>query len=250
MKAARAKSQGGFTLLGVVFVLAASGFLVAGGVLVLKGLSDQRLKSRTAALMDEARRSLFVYARANGRLPYADSDGDGKEDASQTRGGLPYRDLGVAPADEWDRQLNYEVNAGLAIDRTTTCATFQAGIAGRPMVWDETAGFDAAGTPQPPPAPNPFPVAAVILSGGPADADGAGSGADAAFDSVADKGDNVSGNPSYVRFRISPWPNPTFDDLLTYAGGKDALITGPNTLLPWLISKKSATYPYDWAPCQ
>jgi prepilin-type N-terminal cleavage/methylation domain-containing protein len=194
----------GFTLLEIAIVMVIIGILTGGGISVMKFMTERKARNATADYLQQARTALTGFAADNGRLPWADSNGDGTADAGTTRGTLPYLTLQLSPSDAYRRTLNYEINANLAVSRAGACSALRAGLAGRPRVVDAD-GSTAA-----------FSVAAVLVSAGPMDADGSGN----VFDDLTTGtflGNNATGTPSYLRHP----PVQDFDDLTTYIGGNE-----------------------------
>lgn len=194
----------GFTLLEIAIVMVIIGILAGGGVSLMKMLTESKSRNATVAYLQQVRTALISYATNNGRLPWADSDGDGAENSGSTNGTLPFLTLQIAPSDAYKRILRYEINANLASSRSATCSALKSGLTIRPTVVDADGSTTA------------FNVAAVLVSAGPMDADGNGN----VFDALAagtHQGNNISGTPNYLR---NP-PVATFDDLTTYIGGNE-----------------------------
>jgi prepilin-type N-terminal cleavage/methylation domain-containing protein len=199
------KNQDGFTLLEIAVVMVIIGLLAGGGISLMKVLTERKARNESAEYLQKVRSTLVGYTENNGRLPWADNNGDGVEDNGSTLGGLPFLTLQITPVDAYRRVLRYEVNAQLATSRAVTCAALQAGLAGRPAM------VDADGSPV------SFPVAFVLVSAGPMDADSNNN----VFDDVntgTHQGNNANGNPNYLR---SPPLERTFDDLTAYMGGNE-----------------------------
>jgi prepilin-type N-terminal cleavage/methylation domain-containing protein len=205
----RLNNPKGFTLLEIAIVMVIIGILTGGGVSLMKMLTERKARNATVDYLQQVRTSLISFAANNGRLPWADGDGDGTEDSGTASGTLPFLTLQIAPSDAYKRILRYEINASLASDRSTTCAALKAGLTVRPKVVDAD-GSSAA-----------FSVAAVLVSAGPMDADSSGNVFDA-LGSGAFQGNNVSGTPNYLR---NP-PVTGFDDLTTYIGGNELFAHG------------------------
>jgi len=194
----------GFTLIEIAIVLVIVGLLAGGGLSLMTVLTERKTRNDTLDCMNEARAALINFAKANGRLPWADATGDGVSDAGQAIGSLPFQTLGIRPADSHGRPLKYALhnnafNNNLGTDLTTSCSTLRGGLTGAPLI------VDSAGTPA------AFPVAAVLISAGQGDLDGDGS----VFDRVTAgiyQGNNTTGSPNYIR---NP-PTNTFDDLVVY----------------------------------
>ncbi len=200
----RPTSQSGFTLLEVAIVLIVLGILAGGGVSLFKVFTEQKSRSEALAILQQARTAVTSFCTAQGRLPWADGDGDGLEDSGAGSGGLPYLSLGMAPTDSFKRPLRYEVNTALSGDRFSTCSAIRAGISGRPEVVDADGSSTA------------FPVAAVLVSAGPMDADSNGN----VFDAIGTgghTGNNQTGTPNYLRHPSGAG----FDDLVVYVGANE-----------------------------
>lgn len=194
----------GFTLLEVAVVMVVIGLLAGGGVALMRNLTERKARSEAAAYLREVHQALIGFAERTGRLPWADSDGDGNENSGAASGTLPYATLQTAPRDAYKRALRYAVNPNLGANRAQGCAALRAGLTGAPLVVDADGAAAA------------LPVAFVLVSAGPMDADGDSN----VFDRVATgthQGDNTDGQPNYLRHP----PTALFDDLLTYAGGNE-----------------------------
>jgi len=192
-------NQQGFTLLEIAVVMIIIGILTGGGVSLMKILTERKARTATVEYLKEARQTLISFAVNHGRLPWADSDGDGIEDNGADSGNLPFQTLGMAPADAYKRVLRYGINPNLTIDRYAGCNALRTGLAAPPAM------VDADGT------GSAFAVAAVLVSAGPMDADSNGS----VFDTLSTgphQGNNASGVPNYLRHP----PVAAFDDLTTY----------------------------------
>jgi prepilin-type N-terminal cleavage/methylation domain-containing protein len=189
----------GFTLIEIAIVLVIIGILAGGGVELMSVLSQRKIRNESLDYLNEAKGALISFAKINGRLPLADGNGDGVEDAGTFTGTLPFQTLGISPADANLRPLKYALNNQLGANISDGCGTLRGALAGAPLVVDSD-GATAA-----------FPVAAVLVSAGPKDADGDGD----VFDDVsvgAHQGDNTDGVPNYIRFP----PTTDFDDLVVY----------------------------------
>jgi prepilin-type N-terminal cleavage/methylation domain-containing protein len=199
-------NEKGFTLIEIAIVMVIIGLLAGGGVSLMGMLSERRIRNETSEYLNDAKNALINYAKIHGRLPSADSDGDGDQDSGTYVGTFPYLDLSFRPTDSNKRVLRYELNSNLESDRATCCSALiqPSGLSGSPSVRDSDA--------QPP--YTAFSIAAVLISAGPKDADGDGN----VFDAITTgsiTGDNRNGNPNYIR---NP-PNNTFDDLVVYISG-------------------------------
>jgi prepilin-type N-terminal cleavage/methylation domain-containing protein len=192
-------NQKGFTLLEIAVVMTIIGILAGGGMSLMKMLTERKARTETVDYLKQARETLISFTVNNGRLPWADSDGDGIENNGAISGNLPYQTLAMSPADAYRRPLRYGVNANLAINRYASCQALRAGLVAPPAIVDA----DGTGT--------AFAVAAVLVSAGPMDADGNGN----VFDAIAagtHQGNNTNGVPNYLRHP----PIAAFDDLAIY----------------------------------
>ncbi|MCJ7830293.1 MAG: type II secretion system GspH family protein [Desulfobacterales bacterium] len=200
------KNALGFTLIELAVVMVVIGLLAGGGVSLMGMLSQRKARGDALEYLKTARTAIVAHAERLGALPYADTNGDGSPDGTATLGTVPYVTLGLQPKDAWQRGLKYELNPGLAVDRSTSCAALKGGLGGNPQVADNDAGAGAG----------VFPVAAVIVSAGPTNADGAGD----VFDQIiagSVQGDNTDGRPNWLRHP----PVNAFDDLALYLGGNE-----------------------------
>ncbi len=193
----------GFSLIEIAIVLVIIGILAGGGTSLLGMLTERKARNEALDYLEKAREALITYAGINGRLPWADTDGDGCENPDASAGNLPYWTLGIAPTDSYKRVLRYELNTALGSDRSTTCDALRSGLTGYPLV------VDADGT------TTGFRVAAVLVSAGPMDADSDGN----VFDDISGtyRGDNRDGRPNYIRHP----PVNGFDDLVTYISSNE-----------------------------
>ena len=217
------RNRQGFTLLEMALVLVIIGILAGGGVSLMKTLTERRSRNETIDYLKQAKAALISFGNINGRLPSADTDGDGNENSGASAGDLPYQTLKIAPADPNKRTVRYALNTNLDANRTTSCSALRTGLAGGPLV------VDADG------AAASFQIAAVLASAGTSDADSDGN----VFDDITSgvhQGDNRDGNPNYLRHP----PTDVFDDLVVYLGehelygeicGKPVLAVS-NTTLP------------------
>ncbi len=193
----------GFSLIEIAIVLVITGILAGGGISLLGMLTERKARNETIDYMKKAKEALITYAAINGRLPWADTDSDGRENHNASAGNLPYWTLGIAPTDSYKRVLRYELNPALGSDRSTTCDALRLGLAGYPLVVDADGATTA------------FRVAAILVSAGPMDADSDGN----VFDAVnsAYRGDNRDGRPNYIRHP----PVKGFDDLVIYISSNE-----------------------------
>jgi prepilin-type N-terminal cleavage/methylation domain-containing protein len=188
----------GFTLIEIAIVLVIIGILVGGVVPLMNVLSERKTRNESLDYLNEARAALVNFAKINGRLPLADTNGDGVSDAGAL-GWLPFQTLGIKPADSNSRQLRYALNSNLGTNLETSCRFLRSGLVGGPLMVDSDGTATA------------FQVAAVLISVGPRDADNDGNFLDDVT-AGTHQGDNTDGNPNYIRSR----PTNTFDDLVVY----------------------------------
>ncbi len=111
---ARHARQAGLTLLEMAIVLVVLGIILGMTLPLLSEMSRHRHFRSTQRDLDEIKEALWGYAAVHGRLPWADTNGDGRENSGQVTGGLPFLDLGVAPLDSWRNSYSYDVNQTLA----------------------------------------------------------------------------------------------------------------------------------------
>ena len=230
MRPSPLRGQNGFTLLEIAIVMVIVGLLAGGGVSLMGMLAARKARSDSQQYLIQAKNALVTYAVVNGRLPWADTDGDGQGNSHALVGNLPCRELQISPADTYKRPLKYALNSSLGTDRAGSCSALHGGLSGGPLMVD--ADGAAAG----------FPVAAVLVSAGPMDADSNGS----VFDAVAagpHRGDNSDGAPNYLRHP----PAGGFDDLTTYVGGTELFAAVCGQVARLTVSNRSAAavYVYD-----
>ncbi|GAB6043731.1 prepilin-type N-terminal cleavage/methylation domain-containing protein [Endothiovibrio diazotrophicus] len=109
----------GFSLVEMALVLLILGLMLGGLMEPLKVSREVAVAAERDVLLVEAEEALFGFALVNGRLPCADSDGDGFEEypCPATRvAWLPWRDLGLRRGgrDPWGGALRYGVSGGFA----------------------------------------------------------------------------------------------------------------------------------------
>jgi prepilin-type N-terminal cleavage/methylation domain-containing protein len=197
-------NQQGFTLIEIAVVLVIIGILAGGGVSLMRVLTERKARNETLSYLKDTQLALIGYAERNGRLPWADNDGDGVENSGVTSGAFPYYTLQVTPRDTYKRVLRYAINPNLGTSRPLSCSALRAGLSGMPIV------VDADG------AAAPFPVAAIIVSAGSMDSDGDGN----VFDRLTagtHQGDNTDGQPNFLKHP----PVAGFDDLVLYIGANE-----------------------------
>ena len=195
------RNSRGFTLIEMAIVMVIIGLLAGGGVSLVGMLTKRKARIETIDYLKQAQAALISFADINGRLPWADTSGDGAENTGDSSGDLPYQTLKISPTDPYKRVLRYEFNASLGTNLTTSCSALRSGLSGGPDV------VDADG------ATSSFPIAAILVSAGTMDADSDGN----VFDDISTgphQGDNTDGNPNYIRYPSVD----VFDDLVFYLG--------------------------------
>ncbi len=110
----RENQQIGLTLLEMAIVLVVLGLIMGMTLPLLSEISKHRHFRVTNRELEEISDGLAGYAGIHGRLPWADINGDGREDSGQATGTLPFLELGVRPVDSWRNQFLYDVNENLA----------------------------------------------------------------------------------------------------------------------------------------
>ena len=197
-------NQTGFTFIEIAIVMVIIGLLAGGGVSLMGMLTKRKARNETLDYLKQTKQAIVSYANIHGKLPWADTDGDGNGNNGASSGTLPYLNLEVRPSDPYKRVLKYEINNNLGTDRPTSCNALKAGLSSGPRI------IDADGT------ATPFYVAAILISSGPMDLDSDGDIFDA-ITSGTHQGDNTDGAPNYLRHP----PTDTFDDLVIYIGGNE-----------------------------
>jgi prepilin-type N-terminal cleavage/methylation domain-containing protein len=201
MRLSWARNNWGFTLIEMAIVMVIIGILAGGGVSMIGILTKRKARIETIDYLKQAQAALISFADINGRLPWADTNGDGTENPGAASGNLPYQSLRLSPTDPYKRTLRYEINANLGSSLSTSCTALKSGLTGGPEVVDA----DGAG--------GAFPIAAILVSAGTQDADSDGN----VFDDITagtHQGDNRDGNPNYIRHPSVD----IFDDLVVYLG--------------------------------
>jgi len=185
----------------MAIVMVIIGVLAGGGVSLIGMLTKRKARTESIDYLKQAQAALISFADINGRLPWADTSGDGAENSAATSGNLPYQTLKLSPTDPYKRTLRYEINANLGTNLTASCNALRSGLSGGPDV------VDADG------ATASVPIAAILVSAGTMDADSDGN----VFDDITTgthQGDNTDGNPNYIRHPSVD----DFDDLVIYLG--------------------------------
>jgi len=105
----------GFTLVELAIALVVLGLIIGLGIPLFGLLTKQNKLNETRTVVKEAKIALIGYAQMHGRLPWADTDGNGKENSSSSTGRFPFSTVGVRGEDAWHTQLYYDVNEKLAL---------------------------------------------------------------------------------------------------------------------------------------
>jgi prepilin-type N-terminal cleavage/methylation domain-containing protein len=175
--AAEPEKEKGFTLIEMSVVMVIVGIVVSVMMTVMPSVIRTGKLKEARANLDKYDNVLKGYAIVNLRLPFADSNGDGIENAGVTTGTLPFMTLGLSSGnDVWGNPIKYAVYGILAgTPAPADKAALLLIIAGLPApsgatfnpgtVYTTTAGIC--------PGPSPANQAYVIASGGPRDLDGA-----------------------------------------------------------------------------
>ena len=164
IRASRKQRTKGFTLIEMAVVLVIVGIVISIIATVLPSLIKSAKIKKTRAIMDKVDYAIEGYITANGKLPYADSDGDGVGDSGTYFGLLPFRDLGLSSGDDsWTNQMEYGVYSDLTTTNLTNFCNVLQSAATSPL--DTTKlHINQSGT-----LTN---MAYVIVSGGAKDIDG------------------------------------------------------------------------------
>ncbi|MFY9942265.1 MAG: type II secretion system protein, partial [Desulfobacterales bacterium] len=72
------RGQNGFTLLEIAIVMVIVGLLAGGGVSLMGMLTARKARNDCQQYLTLAKNALVTFAVVNGRLPWADTDGDGQ----------------------------------------------------------------------------------------------------------------------------------------------------------------------------
>lgn len=107
--------QRGWSLLELAVVIVIMGILGTVVWRMLPAASQVARGDMAGDALVEADQALAGFLLANNRLPAADTDGDGRENAGATSGSLPYRTLGSRAS-----RLRYAVSPTLAIAAAVT----------------------------------------------------------------------------------------------------------------------------------
>ena len=176
----------GFALIELAIVLVILGLLIGGSIPLYSELTKQKHARTTDRELSDIKEALTGFAGIYGRLPYADTNGDGIGDSNQVTGTIPYLDLGLGSVDAWRRPYVYDVNDRLVA--TTDASSFCVALAGIVVGESPQLAFAAGGL--------PTSQAAIVISMGP----------DSSLSSENSDGDRI-----YESFA----PTDTVDDMVT-----------------------------------
>jgi len=102
--------RSGFTLIEMAIVIIIVGIIISIVASVLPSLIASAKIRQTRALLEKADYALQGYSIANFRLPFADNNNDGLEDAGVFTGTLPYRTIGLSSGNDiWVNPIRYAV---------------------------------------------------------------------------------------------------------------------------------------------
>lgn len=168
----------GFTLIEMAMVMVIVGIVVSIMMTVMPSIIKTGKLKEARANLEKYDNALKGYAIVNLRLPFADTNGDGLEDAGFV-GNLPFRTLGLSNGnDVWVNPVKYAVYGNLTgtpADKTALLAVI-AGLPTPPTGPNFDPGMaytTAADTCAGANGGNSVNQAFVIASGGPKDLDGA-----------------------------------------------------------------------------
>lgn len=114
----KVSNECGFTLIEMAMVMVIVGIIISIMMTVMPTLLKTGKIKETKALLNKYDLALQGYAMANNRLPFADNDGDGRED-NVFVGDLPYLTLGLTHGnDVWGQPVKYAVYGGSGTDLT------------------------------------------------------------------------------------------------------------------------------------
>ena len=179
------KTVSAFALIELAIVLVILGLLIGASIPLYSELTKQKHARTTDRDLGEIKEALAGFAGIYGRMPYADTDGDGIGDTNQPTGTIPYLDLGLGSVDAWRSPYLYDVNDRLIVttDSTSLCAALSGIVPGE----SPQLAFAAGGL--------PTSQAVIVISRGP----------NSSLDSENGDGDRV-----YESFT----PTDTFDDMV------------------------------------
>jgi type II secretory pathway pseudopilin PulG len=121
-----------FTLIEMAIILVILGLLIGATMPLLFQMTKHQHYRSTQKDLEGIGEALAGYAGIHGKLPPADTNGDGVGDANQTSGTLPYLDLGLGAVDSWRTRYSYDVNSRLITTSTLSglCTAISSIVAG------------------------------------------------------------------------------------------------------------------------
>lgn len=136
-------NRSGFTLIELAIVIIIVGIIISIVASVLPSLIGSSKIRQARAQLEKADNALQGYSIANFRLPFADNNGDGLEDAGVFSGTLPYRTMGLSSGtDVWGNAIRYAVY-GVGGGANNLTRTFTDGDAFCAAITNaSTAAFD------------------------------------------------------------------------------------------------------------
>lgn len=118
-------SQRGFTLVELAVVLLIIGLMTGGAMFGLTAMRENARLKETNTSLREIENALTLHVIRHGRLPWADTNHNGAEDATAAEGVVPWNDLGLRQADVidgWGNYLRYRVDPAFAdVDNDLVC---------------------------------------------------------------------------------------------------------------------------------
>ena len=233
-------NRSGFTLIEMAVVIIIVGIVVSIVASVLPSLIKSSKIKKADAILERTQYSIEGFMTANDRCPCPDTDGDGYEDftagatpalnvCAQYTGGLPFRTLGYASADDaWGNTVKYGVYEDLVKTTSGSGANAFCTVLSSIISYYQTNAPDTSKLYYTNQAGNNINQAYVIVSGGPGDLDT--DGADGFFDGFNEGTDVQFDDPDRIEFHGTPVAA-NYDDLVkatpfAYLNGRDCTGTG------------------------
>lgn len=108
--------QSGYTFIELSVVLVVLGLVAMLLSFLFPAFRGMEMKGDALRNQQEVREALLGFAYTHGRLPYADNDNDGLENAATATGYLPYRTLGLSAPLRNSEGLDYRYGVYLRAD--------------------------------------------------------------------------------------------------------------------------------------